>query len=163
MRSEDVREIWAGRSAGCVRRSLRRRGLRLRGAVALVAFVVEVEAFAGLDFAAGADEGGPDVFVGVLSVSCWVRRTSMRPVGSGELCWVWRPARVAKRRAGRTRESLRMRRSPAFRCRGDRRSFVGVGAGAAVHDEHAAGAADGGRGLGDEFFGEVEVEVGDAH
>ena len=28
--------------------------------------VAEEEAFAGLDFAAGADEGGPDVFVGVL-------------------------------------------------------------------------------------------------
>ena len=41
--------------------------------------------------------------------------------------------------------------------------LVGVGAGLAVEHEHAAGAADGGRSLGDEFFGEIEMEVGDAH
>jgi hypothetical protein len=40
---------------------------------------------------------------------------------------------------------------------------VGMGAGVAVEDEHAGCAADGGRGLGDEFCGEIEVEVGDAH
>lgn len=40
---------------------------------------------------------------------------------------------------------------------------VGDGAGFAVEDEHAAGAADGGRGLCDEIFGEMEVEVSDAH
>ena len=71
---------------------------------------------------------------------------------------------MAKRRAGRTRESLRMRRSPGRRRSGrSAKSVVGVGAGGAVEDEHAAGAADGGRSLGDEVFGEVEVEVGDAH
>ena len=37
------------------------------------------------------------------------------------------------------------------------------GAGGALYGEHAAGAADGGRGLGDEVFGKREVEVGDEH
>jgi hypothetical protein len=36
-------------------------------------------------------------------------------------------------------------------------------AGLAVEDEHAAGASDGWRGLGDEFFREVEMEVGYVH
>jgi hypothetical protein len=67
------------------------------------------------------------------------------------------PARVAKRREGRTRESLRTRRSPGVG-EGERR-----GCGVALGDEHAAGAADRGRVLGDELFGEIEVEVGDAH
>ncbi len=41
--------------------------------------------------------------------------------------------------------------------------LIRVGTGVAIHDEHAAGAADRGWGLGDELFGEIEVEVGDAH
>ena len=40
---------------------------------------------------------------------------------------------------------------------------VGEGAGGAVDAEHAAGAADLGRVLRDEVFGEVEIEVGDEH
>ena len=40
---------------------------------------------------------------------------------------------------------------------------VFVGAGGAIKVEHAAGAADVGRLLGDEVFGEIVVEVGDEH
>ena len=39
--------------------------------------------------------------------------------------------------------------------------IVLIVAGVAVEDEHAAGASDGWRGLGDEVFGEVEMEVFD--
>jgi hypothetical protein len=40
---------------------------------------------------------------------------------------------------------------------------VAEGAGGAVEDQHPAGAALGGRVLGDQFFRQVEVEVGDEH
>jgi hypothetical protein len=40
---------------------------------------------------------------------------------------------------------------------------VVVVAGVAVEEEHAAGAANGRWGLGDELFGEVEMEVGYTH
>ena len=56
--------------------------------------------------------------VQLSSLICCVKRTSMRPVGSGELGWVWSPALVAYRRAGITRLSLRMRRSPSCRKEG---------------------------------------------
>lgn len=40
---------------------------------------------------------------------------------------------------------------------------VGVVAGLAVDEEHAAVAAFGGRMLRDQFCGEMEIEIGDAH
>jgi hypothetical protein len=40
---------------------------------------------------------------------------------------------------------------------------VAILTGAAVEDEHAAGAADRRRRLRDELFGEIEIEVGYAH
>ena len=63
-----------------------------------------------------------------------------------------------------TRLSLRMRRSPGWRsCGKVAEEVVAIFAGVAVEDEHAAGAADGRRGLRDELFGEIEMEVGYAH
>ena len=41
--------------------------------------------------------------------------------------------------------------------------IVVVVAGGAIDDQHAAGAANGRWGLGDQLFGEIEIEVGYEH
>ena len=88
----------------------------------------------------------------------------MGPEGWGELGWVRAPARAAKRRAGRTRESFRTRRIAGLEeLREVGEEVVAECSGGAVEDQHTAGAALGGRVLGDEFGGKVEMEVGDEH
>ncbi len=55
-----------------------------------VVFGAEMQVFAGLDFLTGRTSA-----VQSFSLICCVKRTSIRPDGSGEFCWVLRPARVA--------------------------------------------------------------------
>src|SRR6266700_2800222 len=73
-----------------------------------------------------------------LSPAGSVSMTSMRPVG---FSFSRRNVRRAKRRAGKTR--------------------LAQGAGSAVHNHHAALAALRWRLLRDQFFGQIEIEVGD--
>ena len=98
------------------------------------------------------------------SASCWVSRTSMRPVGSGELCWVCRPGAGGVEAGGDDAAVVEDQQVAGAEELGQiAKEIVVVFAGGAVEDEHAAGAADGRWGLRDQLFGEIEMEVGYAH
>ena len=120
------------------------------GGVGFRAAVKEQEGFAGADLAGWADEGPPEIFGGVggrasglgfglgfrlgfrlgfdFGFNLFGEEDFDEAGGRGEWTWVRAPARVAKRRAGRTRESFRTRRSPGWRrpAGGWRRGHRGV-------------------------------------
>lgn len=122
-------------------------------------FVAEVETLARMDFAAGADEGGPvggsellgeedfDTAGGVGRVVLGAGAGAGGVEAGGDDAAVVEDEEVAGvEEVGKVREGV-----------------VAKGAGGALEDKHAAGAADGGWRLRDEVFGEVVVEVGELH
>lgn len=124
----------------------------------------EVEAFAGLDLAAGADEGSPDDFAGVPGAEVFGEEDFDAAGGAGRVALGMETGaggEETRRENAGVIEDEEVAGAEAVGEVGE--DVIGIGAGCAVHDEHAAGASDGGRGLRDEVFGEVEVEVSDAH
>jgi hypothetical protein len=116
--------------------------------------------FAGLYLAAGADEGGPLVRAELLgeedlNTAGGVRRAGLRisAAGAGGVEARGDDAAVVEDEEVAGVEELREVAE----------KVIAILACVAVEDKHATGAADGRRRLRDEFFGKVEMEVGDAH
>jgi hypothetical protein len=120
----------------------------------------EVEALAGLHFSAGSYKGGPLVLGELLGEEDFdaaggVGRASLG-VLTADACGVEArgddPAVVENEEVAGVEELGEIAEE-----------VVAVLTGVAVEDEHAAGAADGRGRLRDEFFGELEMEIGYAH
>ena len=121
--------------------------------------VGEDEGLAGLDLAAGADERGPLVRGELLGEQdfdaaggCGRARLRVQAEAMGE------------EPRGKDAGVVEDEEVAVAQMRGEiGEEVIFNRAGRAVDSQHAAGATDLRRSLGDEFFGEIEVEVGDAH